>query len=114
MKFLIFGTVIAYVFTNRKNKLRDDNIKCATGGCSGELCYNQKGQAPPESTCMWKAEYACLKKTDCKETNGSCQWDTEKDDYKKCMADLLIPKVEPSISIPTTTAIPNAPTTAVQ
>jgi len=45
---------------------------CAVGGCSGELC-GAKG-ADLISTCIWREEFACYKKTTCGCVEGACAW----------------------------------------
>ncbi len=49
------------------------SLSCFVGGCSGEVCSDKKEGVI--STCMYKEEYACYKKTTCKrQLDGSCGW----------------------------------------
>jgi len=45
---------------------------CYIGGCSGQICSDQKDV---DSTCEYKEEYACYKTATCaRQTNGQCGW----------------------------------------
>ncbi len=45
---------------------------CFVGGCSGQICSDQKDVA---STCEFKQEYACYKTATCeRQTTGKCGW----------------------------------------
>jgi hypothetical protein len=58
---------------------------CFVGGCSGELCLEAKDSGMA-STCEWKEEYACYKKTKCeRQQTGKCGW-TETSEFKSCLA----------------------------
>lgn len=46
--------------------------KCYIGGCSSQICSDQKDMA---STCEYREEYMCYKSATCeRQTNGSCGW----------------------------------------
>jgi len=60
---------------------------CATGGCSGQVCGVKGKVEGIVTTCEWKDEYSCLKKTSCGCVDGSCRW-KETREYKDCMAKL--------------------------
>jgi hypothetical protein len=61
---------------------------CFVGGCSGELCLEAKDSGMA-STCEWKEEYACYKKTKCeRQQTGKCGW-TETSEFKSCLANPL-------------------------
>jgi hypothetical protein len=88
MKFLIIGSVIAFAFGIRKNKLRDNDnsVDCTKGGTFKELCYD-KNKAMPLTNSMYLPEFDCYDKTDCKEFNGICQWEQDDDDFQKCLSE---------------------------
>ncbi len=45
---------------------------CYVGGCSGQVCSDQKDVA---STCEFRAEYACYKTATCeRQASGQCGW----------------------------------------
>jgi eight-cysteine-cluster-containing protein len=59
------------------------NRDCKTGGCSGTVC--QPASEPPVmTTCEWRPEYACYKKTACGCISGTCQWD-KTEEFNTCV-----------------------------
>lgn len=49
----------------------DPGKPCVVGGCSGQVCADE----PLASTCEWRAEYGCYKKTTCaRQADGRCGW----------------------------------------
>lgn len=57
--------------------------KCYVGGCSAQVCSDQEGMA---STCEYRPEYACYKKSTCeRQTTGKCGWTTNKE-LNACLA----------------------------
>lgn len=45
---------------------------CYIGGCSGQICSDQKGMV---STCEYREEYACYKTAKCeRQVSGKCGW----------------------------------------
>ncbi len=55
---------------------------CYVGGCSGEICSDQKDMA---SNCMYREEFACYRMTTCeRQTSGVCGW-TETPALKACL-----------------------------
>ena len=55
---------------------------CFIGGCSGEICSDQKGMM---SNCIYKAEFACYKNAKCeRQSTGQCGW-TATPDLKLCI-----------------------------
>ena len=45
---------------------------CFVGGCSGQLCTEERGAV---STCEWREEYACYQGAQCvRLSNGKCDW----------------------------------------
>lgn len=45
---------------------------CYVGGCSGEICSDRTDIA---STCIYREEYACYKKSTCeRQSDGACGW----------------------------------------
>src|SRR3989344_475474 len=61
---------------------------CATGGCSGQVCTTKELAPSIITTCEYRGEYACLGLAGCGCINNKCQWDTSKDDYNQCIANL--------------------------
>ena len=58
---------------------------CSTGGCSGELC-TEATDDPLMSTCQYKEEYICLKRSRCeRQSNGKCGW-TQTPEYTQCLS----------------------------
>ncbi len=57
---------------------------CATAGCSGEVCAVKEKAKDIITTCVYKEEYDCLKKTSCSCVDYRCKWD-ETTQYKDCM-----------------------------
>jgi len=60
---------------------------CRTAGCSGQICTTAANARGIFTTCEYKEEYDCLKKTSCSCVDGYCKWE-ENEEYKKCLADL--------------------------
>lgn len=55
---------------------------CYIGGCSSQVCSDQKNII---TTCEYKEEYACYKNAKCeRQTNGQCGW-TETPELKECL-----------------------------
>jgi hypothetical protein len=45
---------------------------CFVGGCSGQLCTEERGAV---STCEWREAYACYQNAKCeRQSNGKCGW----------------------------------------
>jgi hypothetical protein len=45
---------------------------CFVGGCSGQLCTEERGAV---STCEWREEYACYQNAKCeRQQSGKCGW----------------------------------------
>ena len=56
---------------------------CYVGGCSGQICSDQKDVV---STCEARQEYACYKTAKCeRQTNGECGW-TQTSGLKSCLS----------------------------
>ncbi len=56
---------------------------CFVGGCSGQICSDQKDIV---STCEYRAEYACYKTAKCeRQTSGQCGW-TKTPALKACLS----------------------------
>ena len=48
---------------------------CMVGGCSSQLCVDEKDIDGAISTCEYKTEYACYKTALCeRQVNGTCGW----------------------------------------
>ena len=61
-----------------------DSSACYIGGCSSQICSDQKDIV---STCEYREEYACYKNAECKrQANGQCGW-TETTELKACLND---------------------------
>lgn len=55
---------------------------CYVGGCSGEICSDQKDMA---SNCIYREEFACYRNTTCeRQASGACGW-TETPALKACL-----------------------------
>lgn len=63
------------------------NKDCGVGGCSGQICGPKDEVRDIITTCEWKPEYDCIKKTKCTCINGKCDW-FENEEYLKCMGTL--------------------------
>ncbi len=58
--------------------------QCFVGGCSGQICSDQKGAI---SNCMWTESYACYATAKCeRQRDGKCGW-TETSQLKMCLED---------------------------
>lgn len=56
---------------------------CYVGGCSSQICSDQKDMA---STCEFKEEYACYKTATCeRQASGMCGW-TDTPKLRSCIA----------------------------
>ncbi len=56
---------------------------CFVGGCSGQICSDQKDIA---STCEWRESYACYRSAKCeRQQSGQCGW-TETSELKMCLS----------------------------
>ncbi|MDQ5950691.1 MAG: hypothetical protein QG585_633 [Patescibacteria group bacterium] len=56
--------------------------QCFVGGCSGQICSDQKDVI---SNCMWTESYACYATAKCeRQQNGQCGW-TETSQLKMCL-----------------------------
>ena len=70
--------------TDKENYCKTDN-DCVIGGCSGTLCGNREFiENQGFTTCEWKEEYICYKKTTCECINNKCQW-KETNEFLNCM-----------------------------
>lgn len=55
---------------------------CYVGGCSSQICSDQKDVA---STCEFREEYACYKTAECKrQADGKCGW-TDTKELRSCL-----------------------------
>ena len=77
--FLILFLICDYLFNNKSHMPNNQN-KCIKTGCSGQICSD----VPKMSTCEWKCEDACVRNAQCKNINGSCQWEID-NDIKNCL-----------------------------
>ncbi len=59
---------------------------CFRAGCSGELCVSEE-MRDVITTCEYRAEYACLKFTNCGCIDGVCGWALNKN-YTKCLSEI--------------------------
>lgn len=58
---------------------------CVVGGCSGQLCLDNKESKGVSTTCEWKEEYGCYKTAQCAvQSHGQCGW-TPTPDLEKCL-----------------------------
>lgn len=58
---------------------------CAVGGCSGQVCTTVERAATLVTTCEWKPEYACYRRTSCGCVNGTCEW-IKTPEFMNCLA----------------------------
>ncbi|MDB5204518.1 MAG: hypothetical protein JWP09_546 [Candidatus Taylorbacteria bacterium] len=62
----------ATIIVKKNNPPTVSQGACYVGGCSSEVCSDQKGIV---STCIYREEYACYKTATCeRQTNGNCGW----------------------------------------
>lgn len=57
---------------------------CGAGGCSGQVCATAEKTPSIITTCEYKSEYDCLKKTNCGCVSGKCEW-KKTQEYLDCM-----------------------------
>lgn len=58
---------------------------CKSTGCSGQLCLDADKAEEIVTTCEYRAEYACFKKTKCeRQSNGNCGW-TQTTAFTACL-----------------------------
>lgn len=62
--------------------LEDSN--CVVTGCSSQLCAPSQEKSGLITTCEYKEEYSCLKKTSCGCVSGTCQW-KDNLEYRSCI-----------------------------
>ncbi len=86
--FILFALGILITFSACSDNIAEKEcIKdsdCATAGCSGEICTTKEEASEIVTTCIYKPEFDCLKKTSCKCINGKCQWEPN-EDYIECL-----------------------------
>lgn len=59
---------------------------CSLSGCSGEICTEASEASNVVTTCIYKAQYACLRAATCeRQTNGHCGW-TNTPELRACIA----------------------------
>ncbi len=84
----------AYVFTFRVSPLdavtpplapkSSETAECFVGGCSGEVCSDQKDVV---SACVYRSEFACYKEATCtRQSSGKCGW-THTPALERCLSD---------------------------
>jgi eight-cysteine-cluster-containing protein len=71
----------------------DHGVDCQISGCAGELCFDKNGPVK-SSVCLHRAENDCYKNAECKEINGSCQWEMD-EELTKCLAKFKVSVQEP-------------------
>lgn len=58
---------------------------CATAGCSRQLCVEASEAPNIVTTCEYRMEYACYRKSRCeRQASGKCGW-TETPEFKACL-----------------------------
>lgn len=62
------------------------NSDCISAGCSKELCVH-KSQSGIVSSCIFKPDYDCLKRTICGCNDGRCSW-VGNEEYVKCLKEI--------------------------
>ncbi|HEY4488332.1 MAG TPA: hypothetical protein VJB97_02355, partial [Candidatus Paceibacterota bacterium] len=76
-------------FTNTAQEPTEDISfnGCAVAGCSGQLCVSVDEANDTETTCEYRAEYACYREALCEpQVGGLCGW-TETEELQQCLAD---------------------------
>lgn len=63
----------------------DSDADCSVGGCSGQICAPRGKAGQIVSTCEYRAEYDCLRLSDCSCVKGKCQW-VNNQEYSNCVA----------------------------
>ncbi len=88
MKYLAYLFLISLVFiAGCGDSQTKEDIQCAVGGCSSQVCGNADEVKDLITTCEFKEEYQCLKYSECKPIEGKCQWE-QTAEYKECLASL--------------------------
>ena len=60
---------------------------CIPAGCSKQVCTTKEKASGLVTTCEYKQEYSCLKKTSCGCVQNKCTW-ADTPEYKACLANL--------------------------
>ena len=71
---------------NYEIECRSDS-DCTAGGCSSQICGNKDKIKDVITTCEYKKEYECLKKTNCICIDNKCLW-KENPDYLNCLKEM--------------------------
>jgi hypothetical protein len=67
-------TTVTVVLPDNMNSRPAISGNCQIGGCSGEVCGEDTGE-PIASHCIFKPEFACYQKAECKkQADGRCGW----------------------------------------
>jgi len=74
---------VAFFFSFSPN---DANAACVRGGCSGQLCVNEKDASNAITTCEWSPAYDCYARFGrCEQSpNGQCEWQLTKE-LRRCL-----------------------------
>lgn len=80
----ITDTEYRFTLSVQKKSTATTAGKCYIGGCSSEVCSDQKDIA---SNCIYKEEFMCYKSASCeRQSNGSCGW-TQTTSLTMCIKD---------------------------
>ncbi len=78
-------TTITSTTSSLNDKIECNNDSdCNIGGCSSQICGNKGKIKDIITTCEYKSEYECLKKTNCGCVNSKCAW-KENPEYLNCL-----------------------------
>ncbi len=71
--FVVAAFLVSFAAFGDKNIFREK--KCATGGCSGEMCGEESLMKGIYTTCVYRPEYACYQFSKCElQATGECGW----------------------------------------
>lgn len=71
--------------SEKENGAAEKKKTCVRGGCSGQLCVDEKESAEIVTTCEYREEYGCYAEAACEvQSSGDCGF-TETDELKACL-----------------------------
>lgn len=75
--------------TSQANKAITCSVSsdCSKGGCSNQLCGKKGEIERVVTTCEYRAEYDCLRLTQCDCIQNICQWN-QTQEYQNCLANI--------------------------
>ncbi len=89
MTYTLYGSEGFYikVLDSKSDKKIDISLSsgCVVGGCSAQLCLDEKDVDGMVTTCEYTAAYGCYQTATCeRQTTGACGW-TETEDLTQCL-----------------------------